>query len=56
MAKVLLTNVVGCIRFMHAFLPLLEKSEGPRIGNVSSRLGSPRSNHLLYRDGDEEQT
>jgi NAD(P)-dependent dehydrogenase (short-subunit alcohol dehydrogenase family) len=42
MTEVLLTNVVGCIRVIHAFLPLLEKSSDPRIVNVSSDLGSFR--------------
>lgn len=38
--QVLLTNVVGYVRMMHAFLPLLEKSTNPCIVNVSSGLGS----------------
>jgi NAD(P)-dependent dehydrogenase (short-subunit alcohol dehydrogenase family) len=37
---VLLTNVVGYVRMIHAFLPLLERSADPRIVNVSSGLGS----------------
>ncbi|MER6358278.1 SDR family NAD(P)-dependent oxidoreductase [Streptomyces sp. NPDC001634] len=37
---VLLTNVVGYVRMIHAFLPLLERSGNPRIVNVSSGLGS----------------
>ncbi len=37
---VLTTNVVGYVRVMHAFLPLLELSSAPRIVNVSSGLGS----------------
>ena len=37
---VLLTNVVGYVRVIHAFLSLLERSENPRIVNVSSGLGS----------------
>lgn len=37
---VLLTNVVGYVRMIHAFLPLLERSGAPRIVNVSSGLGS----------------
>jgi hypothetical protein len=37
---VLSTNVVGYVRVIHAFLPLLERSENPRIINVSSGLGS----------------
>lgn len=40
MATVLLTNVVGYVRVIHAFLPLLERSSDPRIVNVSSGLGS----------------
>ena len=40
MTEVLLTNVVGYLRLIHAFLPLLEKSDDPRIVNVSSGLGS----------------
>ena len=39
-ATVLLTNVVGYVRVIHAFLPLLERSTDPRIVNVSSGLGS----------------
>ncbi len=39
-AAVLLTNVVGYVRVIHAFLPLLERSADPRIVNVSSGLGS----------------
>jgi NAD(P)-dependent dehydrogenase (short-subunit alcohol dehydrogenase family) len=40
MAQVLLTDVVGCVRVIHAFLPLLEHSSDARIVNVSSGLGS----------------
>ena len=39
-AAVLLTNVVGYVRVIDAFLPLLERSSEPRIVNVSSGLGS----------------
>ena len=39
-ASVLLTNVVGYVRVIHAFLPLLERAADPRIVNVSSGLGS----------------
>ena len=39
-AAVLLTNVTGYVRVIHAFLPLLERSPDPRIVNVSSGLGS----------------
>jgi NAD(P)-dependent dehydrogenase (short-subunit alcohol dehydrogenase family) len=42
MTEVLLTNVVGYLRLIHAFLPLLEKSDDPRIVNVSSGHGSFR--------------
>ena len=38
--SVLLTNVVGYVRMIHAFLPLLAKSDNPVIVNVSSGLGS----------------
>jgi len=47
-AQVLLTNVVGYVRVIHAFLPLLEKSADPRIVNVSSGLGS----FGLFHDND----
>lgn len=40
MVTVLLTNVAGYVRVIHAFLPLLERSSHPRIVNVSSGLGS----------------
>jgi NAD(P)-dependent dehydrogenase (short-subunit alcohol dehydrogenase family) len=40
MTEVLLTNLVGYVRVIHAFLPLLEKSDDPRIVNVSSGIGS----------------
>jgi NAD(P)-dependent dehydrogenase (short-subunit alcohol dehydrogenase family) len=40
MAAVLMTNVVGYVRMIHAFLPLLDHSSDPRIVNVSSGLGS----------------
>jgi NAD(P)-dependent dehydrogenase (short-subunit alcohol dehydrogenase family) len=33
-------NVLGVIRTMHAFLPLLERSASPVVVNVSSGLGS----------------
>ena len=39
-AAVLLTNVVGYVRVIHAFLPLLERAPDPRIVNVSSGLSS----------------
>lgn len=40
LAAVLSTNVVGHLRVIHAFLPLLERSPDPRVINVSSGLGS----------------
>ena len=49
MTEVLLTNVVGYLRLIHAFLPLLEKSDNPRIVNVSSGLGSFGLFHDLNR-------
>ena len=51
MTEVLLTNVVGYIRLIHAFLPLLEKSDDPRIVNVSSGLGSFTRFHDRNRIG-----
>jgi NAD(P)-dependent dehydrogenase (short-subunit alcohol dehydrogenase family) len=39
-AEVLSVNVVGYVRVIHAFLPLLKQSTDPRIINVSSGLGS----------------
>ncbi len=39
-AEVLLTNVAGYVRVLHAFLPLLERSPDPRVVNVGSGLGS----------------
>jgi NAD(P)-dependent dehydrogenase (short-subunit alcohol dehydrogenase family) len=39
-AAVFLTNVVGYVRVIHAFLPLLQRAGDPRIVNVSSGLGS----------------
>lgn len=39
-AQVLDTNVVGVVRVIHAFLPLLDKSASPVIVNVSSGVGS----------------
>lgn len=47
-AEVLLTNVAGYVRVMHAFLSLLESSPDPRIVNVSSGLGS----FALFHDPD----
>jgi NAD(P)-dependent dehydrogenase (short-subunit alcohol dehydrogenase family) len=39
-ATVLMTSVVGYVRVIHAFLPLLERSRDARIVNVGSGLGS----------------
>ncbi|WP_030440288.1 SDR family NAD(P)-dependent oxidoreductase [Actinoplanes subtropicus] len=38
-------NVVGIVRVTHAFLPLLRKSAGPVIVNVSSGMGSFAATH-----------
>jgi NAD(P)-dependent dehydrogenase (short-subunit alcohol dehydrogenase family) len=38
--RVLDTNVIGIVRVVHAFLPLLERSPAPVIVNVASGLGS----------------
>ncbi|WP_158862270.1 SDR family NAD(P)-dependent oxidoreductase [Leifsonia sp. AG29] len=40
MEEVLATNVVGYVRVIHAFLPLLERAAEPSIVNVTSGLGS----------------
>jgi NAD(P)-dependent dehydrogenase (short-subunit alcohol dehydrogenase family) len=40
MGAVLSVNVVGYVRVIHAFLPLLRQSPDPRVINVSSGLGS----------------
>lgn len=34
------TNVLGVVRVTHAFVPLLQRAEHPRIVNVSSGVGS----------------
>jgi len=52
LAEVLLTNVAGYLRVIHAFLPLLEKSDNPRIVNVSSGLGSFSEFHDRIRAGE----
>jgi NAD(P)-dependent dehydrogenase (short-subunit alcohol dehydrogenase family) len=39
------TNLIGPIRVIHAFLPLLAKSSAPVIVNVSSGLGSFAATH-----------
>ena len=39
-AAVLMTNVVGYVRMIHAFLPLLELARDPRIVFFTSGLGS----------------
>jgi NAD(P)-dependent dehydrogenase (short-subunit alcohol dehydrogenase family) len=36
------TNVIGVVRVIHTFLPLLERSSAPVIVNVSSRLSLTR--------------
>jgi NAD(P)-dependent dehydrogenase (short-subunit alcohol dehydrogenase family) len=38
--RVFETNVFGVVRVTRAFLPLLERSDGPVIVNVSSGMGS----------------
>jgi NAD(P)-dependent dehydrogenase (short-subunit alcohol dehydrogenase family) len=48
-ATVLQTNVVGYVRMIHAFLPLRERSAGPRIVKVSS--GMVRSGSSPTRAG-----
>lgn len=40
MQEVFETNVFGTVRVLHAFLPLLQRSEAPVVVNVSSGLGS----------------
>jgi NAD(P)-dependent dehydrogenase (short-subunit alcohol dehydrogenase family) len=40
MRRVYETNVFGPVRVLHAFIPLLEKSEAPVVVNVSSGVGS----------------
>ncbi|MBM6404293.1 SDR family NAD(P)-dependent oxidoreductase [Phycicoccus sp. CSK15P-2] len=40
MLRMLDTNVVGQVRVLHAFLPLLERSDAPVVVNVSSGLAS----------------
>jgi NAD(P)-dependent dehydrogenase (short-subunit alcohol dehydrogenase family) len=52
LAEVLMTNVVGYLRVIHAFLPLLEKSDDPRIVNVSSGQGSFSEFHDRVRAGE----
>jgi NAD(P)-dependent dehydrogenase (short-subunit alcohol dehydrogenase family) len=52
LTEVLMTNVVGYLRVIHAFLPLLEKSGDPRIVNVSSELGSFKRFHDKSRNGE----
>ncbi|SDN21558.1 SDR family NAD(P)-dependent oxidoreductase [Actinacidiphila guanduensis] len=46
--EVFATNTVGVVRVIHAFLPLLRRSQdpgGPRIVNVTSGLGSQALTH-----------
>lgn len=45
--RVLATNVVGYVRVIHVFLPLLERADNPRIVNVSSGMGSQARFHDL---------
>jgi NAD(P)-dependent dehydrogenase (short-subunit alcohol dehydrogenase family) len=52
-AEVLMTNLVGYVRVIHAFLPLLERSSDPQIINVSSGLGSFG---LLHDENRKEST
>jgi NAD(P)-dependent dehydrogenase (short-subunit alcohol dehydrogenase family) len=40
MQRTLAVNVVGVVRVIHAFLPLLRQAEHPRVVNVSSEAGS----------------
>jgi NAD(P)-dependent dehydrogenase (short-subunit alcohol dehydrogenase family) len=40
MLRVFETNVLGPVRVLHAFIPLLEKSHAPVVVNVSSGVGS----------------
>jgi NAD(P)-dependent dehydrogenase (short-subunit alcohol dehydrogenase family) len=40
MRKVYDTNVLGPVRVLHAFIPLLERSSAPVVVNVSSGVGS----------------
>nr|WP_119611879.1 SDR family NAD(P)-dependent oxidoreductase [Streptomyces acidiscabies] len=42
-------NVVGIVRVMHAFLPLLRKSQHPVVVNVSSGMGSFTLTHDTTR-------
>ncbi len=44
------TNVIGVVRMTRAFLPLLEKSENPRVVNISSGAGSisKKDDHGYY--------
>ena len=51
-ATVLLTNVVGYVRVIHAFLSLLERAPDPRIVNVSSGLGS----FALFHDSSRSES
>lgn len=40
MEQTLATNVIGAVRMLHAFLPLLTRSHAPVVVNVSSGLAS----------------
>ena len=45
MEQVLATNVLGYVSVIHAFLPLVEQADKPRIVNVTSGLGSLARSH-----------
>jgi len=47
--QMLWADVVGYVRTIHAFLPLLERSSAPRIVNVSGELGFFGLFHVLER-------
>jgi NAD(P)-dependent dehydrogenase (short-subunit alcohol dehydrogenase family) len=44
-AEIFNTNVAGIVRVMHAFVPLLRRSEHPAVVNVSSGMGSIALTH-----------
>jgi NAD(P)-dependent dehydrogenase (short-subunit alcohol dehydrogenase family) len=49
--QVLATNVVGYVRVIHAFLPLVERADKPRIANLTSGLRSLARFHDRSRIG-----
>ena len=49
-AEIFNTNVVGIVRVIHAFLPLLRLSERPAVINVGSGMGSLALTHDPDRD------